>query len=94
MTPKPPLDDLWSRYAAAPRMTEQHPGLRLTGLLHELTLLRDTINAAEPTHYGARLLDLTDLVFQVVAHQQLHIDLAKSVLLEEEKRRGPGPTPH
>ena len=84
------MDDLWHQYATAPRRPADQPGQ----LLHELTLLRDTLNAAEPTLHGARLLDLTELVFLVVAHQQLHIDLARSVIEEEEKRRGPGPTPH
>jgi hypothetical protein len=80
------------RYAKAPRVPEhQRLGLPLTELLHELTVLRDALRDHQDTLYGERLLALTNLVFQTVARQQLHIDLARSVIEEDKKRRGPGP---
>jgi hypothetical protein len=65
----------------------------LTGLLHELTALRDTLHGHRDVPYVERLMALTDLVFQVVARQQLHVDLARSVL-EEEKKRHPQSSSH
>jgi hypothetical protein len=49
---------------------------------------------ADDAPFVARLLKLIELVREVMARQDLYIDLAKSIILEEEKRRGPKPPPH
>jgi hypothetical protein len=42
----------------------------------------------------ARLLKLIELVRAVMIRQDLYVDLAKSIILEEEKKRGPKPPSH
>jgi hypothetical protein len=44
--------------------------------------------------FVARLLKLVTLVREVMIRQDLYVDLAKSIILEEEKRRGPKPPAH
>ena len=44
--------------------------------------------------FVARLLKLTALIREAMARQQLYVDLAKSIILEEETRRGPKPPAH
>ena len=44
--------------------------------------------------FVARLLKLIELVREVMIRQDLYVDLAKSIILEEEKKRGPKPPTH
>ena len=86
-------DDLWSRYAAIPSPTDLVPDPRAR-LAIELAVTEQVFREyVDEAPFVARLLKLIELVREVMTRQDLYIDLAKSIILEEEKRRGCVPKP-
>jgi hypothetical protein len=60
----------------------------------EMAILEEVLHGHEEVPFVARLLKLIALIREAMARQQLYIDLAKSIILEEEQRRGPRPPAH
>ena len=60
----------------------------------EIAILEEVLRGHEEMPFVARLLKLTALIREAMARQQLYVDLAKSIILEEETRRGPKPPAH
>jgi hypothetical protein len=60
----------------------------------EIAILEEVLRGHEEVPFVARLLKLIALIREAIARQQLYVDLAKSIILEEEQRRGPKPPSH
>jgi len=60
-------------------------------LRYELFALEAVLEAYADTVFGIRMLRLIDLIRTVLAKQQLHINLARSIIAEAETLRGRPP---
>lgn len=60
----------------------------------ELAMTEEVFREHAEAPFVARLLKLIELVREVMIRQDLYVNLAKSIILEEEKRRGPHPPAH
>jgi hypothetical protein len=57
----------------------------------ELAITEEVFRDYAEAPFVARLLKLIELVREVLTRQDLYVDLAKSIILEEEKRRRGSP---